>query len=145
MAKPSQAKKNLYQHGKKTHLHILVKLWGVIWRMNSMGQLKVVVLCWNVFHPVSQHSKFSKGAMIDQLPARGFPHTLPVGVPGKQNQKCWEGEGGTQEESNTRLPAGFTATNHLHTCVAVAVRRCKLLHKVQGISQPCPSCLISSC
>lgn len=31
--------------GEKTHLWILIKLWEVIWRMNSLGQLKVVVLC----------------------------------------------------------------------------------------------------
>lgn len=59
-----------------------------------------------------------------------------------------------QEESNIKLSAGFTAANHLGTCElgvkcsyirAVVVHRCKLLHKVQGSSQPCPSCLISSC
>lgn len=47
------AKQRIYWHGKKTYLQILKKLWEVIWRMNSLGPLKVVVLCWNVFHPGS--------------------------------------------------------------------------------------------
>lgn len=71
---------------------------------------------------------------------RVFPHST-CGCSRKAKLSAEKEKGGTQEESNIRLSAGFAAANRLHTCElgakishirAVAVHRCKLLHKVQG-------------